>query len=377
MSTTVWSMNTGKSVSSAETRKNGKGSDECRISARADAQKREIGWQWRTADATLQKALTVTARGYRLVVVLNRKQLSFVKKDFHASLRAALIRADFHWAEQLTGMTEKQFERAFQLHPSSATPAAYGKPPQMRHQLTGARAPHGYLPRPSSRDFVFPHARRILDYGQCGMWGERCGVVGQHGVRRLGSMCAGAKRVRAARRARLIGALSTHASLQAVRATMVINASPWLNFHTASYETSPEMSASIPILADRVVVARWALGRASRGALHKLVPRFGLWAEMRRTENKLGAAPEHHFIRAYLGLFAEAKHVAQDTRTRADPAGSTTSSCIKVLSRFVLGYAVAVDADPVVMTVMNPGFRWSALDIDDIDMVWHASMLLL
>ncbi|KAF8488453.1 hypothetical protein JB92DRAFT_3101055 [Gautieria morchelliformis] len=38
------------------------------------------------------------------------------------------------------------------------------------------------------------HARRIRDYGQCGMWGERRGVVGRHGVRRLGSgLCAGAK----------------------------------------------------------------------------------------------------------------------------------------------------------------------------------------
>ncbi|KAF8502997.1 hypothetical protein JB92DRAFT_2833509 [Gautieria morchelliformis] len=49
----MWSRNTGKSVSSAETCKNGKGSDECRISARADTQKREIRWQWWTADASV------------------------------------------------------------------------------------------------------------------------------------------------------------------------------------------------------------------------------------------------------------------------------------------------------------------------------------
>ncbi|KAF8462193.1 hypothetical protein JB92DRAFT_2839017 [Gautieria morchelliformis] len=104
-------------------------------------------------------------------------------------------------------------------------------------------------------------------------------------------------------------------------------------------------NASITILVDRVVVARWGLGRASCVALHRLVPRFGLWAEMRRKEisqeNKLGAAPEHHFIRADLGLFAEAKRVAHDTRTRADPRGidhlvvsrSCRGSCLACCSR--------------------------------------------
>ncbi|KAF8516067.1 hypothetical protein JB92DRAFT_2287677 [Gautieria morchelliformis] len=53
----------------------------------------------------------------------------------------------------------------------------------------------------------------------------------------------------------------------------------------------------------------------------------------------------------------------------------------QVLSRFMLGYALTVDAYCVVkkglMTVMKPGFRWSALDLDYIDMPWHASMLLV
>ncbi|KAF8490301.1 hypothetical protein JB92DRAFT_3128963 [Gautieria morchelliformis] len=53
----------------------------------------------------------------------------------------------------------------------------------------------------------------------------------------------------------------------------------------------------------------------------------------------------------------------------------------QVLSRFMLGYALTVDAYCVVkkglMTVMEPGFRWSALDLDGIDMPWHASMLLV
>jgi hypothetical protein len=38
-------------------------------------------------------------------------------------------------------------------------------------------------------------------------------------------------------------------------------------------------------------------------------------------ENKLGAAPEHHFIKADLTLLAEAKRVAHDVRTRAGPRG--------------------------------------------------------
>ncbi|KAF8525443.1 hypothetical protein JB92DRAFT_2826780 [Gautieria morchelliformis] len=135
-----------------------------------------------------------------------------------------------------------------------------------------------------------------------------------------------------------------------------------------------ERNVSITIPADRVVVAGRALGRASRVALHRLVPRFGLWAEMRRKEisqeNKLGAAPEHHFIRADLGLFAEAERVAHDIRTRAGPRGIDyllmcqgappngmyvlpsegigQHFAVQVLSRFVLGYALTVDAGPAV-----------------------------
>jgi hypothetical protein len=45
---------------------------------------------------------------------------------------------------------------------------------------------------------------------------------------------------------------------------------------------------------------------------------------------------------------------------------------VQVLSRFVLGYALAVDANSVVkkgvMTVMKPAFKWSAFDRDDIDL---------
>ncbi|KAF8501940.1 NAD(P)-binding protein [Gautieria morchelliformis] len=111
-------------------------------------------------------------------------------------------------------------------------------------------------------------------------------------------------------------------------------------------------------------------------------------------ENKIGAAPEHHFIKADLSLLAEATRVAQDIRTRSGPRGIDylvmcqggppngtyvlTSEgieqhfAVQVLSRFVLGYKLAVDSDPVVkrgvMSVMGPGVTFSTVDYDDIDM---------
>ncbi|KAF8487840.1 hypothetical protein JB92DRAFT_2836511 [Gautieria morchelliformis] len=54
--------------------------------------------------------------------------------------------------------------------------------------------------------------------------------------------------------------------------------------------------------------------------------------------------PEHHFINADFSLFAEAKRVAHDIRTRADPAGSTNSSCVKHAARETLIMDTFIDA---------------------------------
>ncbi|KAF8459667.1 hypothetical protein JB92DRAFT_2839313 [Gautieria morchelliformis] len=178
-----------------------------------------------------------------------------------------------------------------------------------------------------------------------------------------------------------------------------------------------ERNASITIPVDRVVV--WPLGGIREGIACPFAQAGAeVWivgrneAQGNLAGEQARCFPENHFIKADLSLFAEAKRVPHDIRTRAGPGDRPphvsrswmldVTSCLgappngtyirssegieqhvaaQVLSRFMLGYALTVDAYCVVkkglMTVMKPGFRWSALDLDDIDMPWHASMLLV
>ncbi|KAF8463733.1 hypothetical protein JB92DRAFT_3103000 [Gautieria morchelliformis] len=140
-----------------------------------------------------------------------------------------------------------------------------------------------------------------------------------------------------------------------------------------------ERVASITIPGDRDVVAGGTQGNGEGIACRFAQAGAEVWI-LGRNEAKGNLAgerdrccPEHHFINADFSLFAEAKHVAHDIRTRAGPAGSTNSTYIRtsegieqhfdvqVLSRFVLGYVLTVDAYPVVkkgvMTVMKPASR--------------------